>query len=151
MSSIAFNESKVPLGSRELNSTNYRPARAHKHLKENRYSPLKFEMVYHGTNLESAEQIRKHGFRLNKKMKGATNVLKEASGISDENHRHFHYVSRSFTEAASYAKIYKEPEILSIVCPSEILMPDYASANEQTALKFKNGAELVKILGVFVA
>jgi hypothetical protein len=143
MSSISSNRYFIPIESKK---SFYGPAKSKKLLKENRCSLMKWKVVYHGTSQENALSLRNKGFCLNKKTHGATKRLNDLTNILDSNHTNFHYVTTSPREAASYAKIYKNPEILSIICKSKILKLDHASANEKTALCFQGKLDKNHIL-----
>lgn len=97
-------------------------------------SVQEFAIVYHGTSSKHAKEIRKHGFKSKKKESGATLRLYQKTGIEDSQSWKYHYVTTSLKEAAEYAKIHKNPEIVRVVCKKKWLDKD-PEAGSDTAFR----------------
>lgn len=83
-----------------------------------------YVIAYHGTSHDWAEEIRRNGFELDRKQNGATFELFEKTGRSDPKSKKYHYLTTSLKEAAQYAKIHKNPEILRVICKRKWLEQD---------------------------
>ena len=96
-----------------------------------------YAIVYHGTNSHHAKNIQKHGFKLDKKTRGATSELHNQTGITDAQSSKYHYVTTSIIEAAKYAKIHENPVIVRVVCLKKWLDRD-PEADSDTAFRIKD-------------
>ena len=95
-----------------------------------------FTIGYHGTSDRYAERIRYHGFKFDQKGKnGATKIFRKLTQQNDRIAKKHHYISTSITEAASYAKLHKNPEIVRIVCLTSWLNTKDTEAGTNTAFR----------------
>src|SRR3990167_4701020 len=71
-------------------------------------------LFFHGTSTESAENIRRHGMNVAKKMPGSMSLLQANYGLFDPASSHNNYFM-TLPEAAEYAKMHRDPEIIRII------------------------------------
>jgi hypothetical protein len=144
------------------NYQNQQPSKLSKHKLEDSYGPVRkrashlddassclfkdWKVVYHGTSKKNAKVIAQEGLSLANKTKGATEFLKDKTGLFDQHHNRYHYVSLSAKEAASYAKMHKKPAIKVLLVDSSLLEEDLASPTEKTAKRIKENIPKENIL-----
>jgi hypothetical protein len=94
------------------------------------------KLHFHGTSLKSAKSILRHGFIIEKKTDGCTDIFRHHFDIDDPAAKKHHYLM-GIKSAARYAKMYEDGTILRVIVPKYIRMekdPEgYASDEMRTS------------------